>query len=136
MYSSGGRGSGGGRGGPRETPSGYDRGVGGRGSGGGGAAYYSLGSVALGSAVAHSQRQSPAFPLASEQAYAAYGLVPPPSQMPASYASGGSNLPSQRAHEQFAAGQGKAHVQARFISEGLRQQLQQNAYLVQAQVIL
>ena len=93
--------------------------------------------AAGGSGGGSSQRPSSAFPSASAQAsgYAAYGLVPPSSQVPTSYSSSGaSNLPSQRAHEQYAAGQGKAHVQARFMSEGLRQQLQQNAYLVQAQV--
>ncbi len=113
---------------------------GGRGRGAGAATYYPPGAVASAQAypaalnlgAAATARQAP-YSTASAQAsaYAAYGLAPPASSPSASAA---SSLPSQRGHEAYLAGPGRAQAQMRFLSEGLRQQLQHNSYLIQAQV--
>lgn len=48
-------------------------------------------------------------------------------------AAGPSTLPAQRHHEPYLMGPGRAMLQMRFINDGIRQQLQQQSYLVQAQ---
>ena len=122
---------------------------GGRGGGRGGAAaaaaaaaYYPPGAAAAPSyAAGHggsgggARPLPPPYPSVSAQAgaYAAYGLAPPPLSAPSS-ASAASYLPSQRPHEHYLVGPGRAQAEARFLSEGLQQQLQSNSYLVQAQV--